>query len=207
MPSLRPFMRADCLELGIDEVARGCLTSEVVSAAVLFDPDLPIHPALNDSKKMTPRNREIVREWIEDNCLYGIGTSTVKEIDELNIQRATYLAMHRAIAAISVDPEHLVVDGTGFDPYFVDGRRVPFTCVPQGDGKFASVAAASVLAKQHRDGLTAELVREHPELEERYSLGRNKGYGSAEHIAGIHAHGPSRFHRMSFAPAKHFVRQ
>lgn len=194
----------DKLVVGIDEVARGVLLGPVVAAAVLYDGDLPAHCCLNDSKKMTPQNREIVRKWIEANCLFGIGVVDEKTVDRINIQQAAYLAMHKALDQLGVTPDHILVDGSGFLPYRVDGQIVPYSCIPQGDGKFASIAAASVLAKQHHDALIQDLVMEHPELDTRYATGSNMGYGSPVHIEGIQKYGPSPFHRMSFAPAKYW---
>ena len=106
----------DELVVGIDEVARGVLLGPVVAAAVLYDKDLPAHCCLNDSKKMTPQNREVVRKWIEANCLYGIGVVDEKTVDAVNIQQAAYLAMHQALDQLGVAPDHLLIDGTGFLP-------------------------------------------------------------------------------------------
>ena len=200
MKDLRLCMRDNCLEFGVDEAGRGKLCCEVVAAAVMIDPEIPLHPYLNDSKKVSPRNRAIVQHWIEENCLFGIGTASASEIDAINIQQATYLAMHRALTNLPVEPDHIVVDGTGFKPF----GTIPYTCVPQGDSKYSSVAAASILAKQHNDYLTLELVKKHPYLDEYYGIGQNVGYGSPQHMEGIRVHGSSEFHRMSFAPAKHF---
>lgn len=205
MPLL-PCMRGACLEVGVDEVARGVLVGPVVAAAVLYDPDLPMHPALNDSKRVSPATRETVRKWIEANCIYGIGVVDEKTIDRVNIQQATYTAMHQALQQLGVQPDHIIVDGCAFRPYRdEEGAYVPYSCVPQGDGKYASIAAASILAKQHHDALIEQFVVEHPELHDRYDLGRNMGYGSLQHMEGIARYGPSQWHRMTFAPCRNWV--
>ena len=199
---LLPFLRPNCLESGIDEAGRGSLGGPVVAGCVAWDPDTPPHPLLRDSKKMTPKNRAIVREWILDNHLCGVGIATSQEIDATNILKATHLAMHRAILEMGVEPEHLLVDGIGFTPYAGDDGYIPHTCVIQADGKYASVAAASVLAKEHHDDLIREACEADPTLETRYGLLGNKGYGSAGHMEGLRRYGPSALHRLSFAPCR-----
>ena len=195
----------DSLVFGIDEAGRGSLITCVVAAAVLIDSDIPLHKSLNDSKKVSPRNREIVKDWIEENCLHGIGIASETEIDAMNIRQATFLAMHRAIENVGVSPDHLLIDGDCFKPYKLEGNVIPHTLVPQGDSKYASIAAASILAKQHRDSLVLQLADENPVLKERYRIDSNMGYGSEFHMTAIRTHGPSRFHRKSFAPSKDWI--
>ena len=201
MHTLLPFER-NCLEIGCDEAGRGSLISCVTAAAVYFDPALEIPPALNDSKKVTVRNRAKLYEWIKANCRYGFGLATEKEIDATNIQQATFLAMHRAIGEVGVRPEHLLIDGDRFAPYSHESVVVPYKCVKQGDGKYASIAAASIVAKFCRDKLITDLATDDPSLNEKYGISKNFGYGSKQHMEGVAKYGPSKHHRMSFAPCK-----
>ncbi|OKL39306.1 ribonuclease HII [Pontibacter flavimaris] len=179
------------LEAGVDEVGRGCLAGPVVAAAVILPPDYR-HPLLNDSKKLTKRLREQLREQIARDALcWAIGEATPEEIDEINILNATYLAMHRALAALPQQPEFLLVDGNRFKPY----RDVPYTCMVKGDGRFLSIAAASILAKTHRDELMSRLAEAHPY----YGWEQNAGYPTKAHRDGIARHGATVHHRRSFA--------
>ena len=205
MPTLIHFSRNDCLEIGCDEAGRGCLLGPVVAAAVMIDPEITLHKDLNDSKKVTPTKREFVKEWIEENCLHGIGCASQSEIDDINIRQATFLAMHRAIENIGIEPEHLLIDGDSFKPYKINDKIVPYTMVPKGDSKYASIAAASILAKQHRDAMIFDLVATHPELKDRYHIDQNMGYGSSYHMQSIRENGPSEFHRKSFSPCKEYL--
>lgn len=177
----------------------------VVAGAVFWDPEVEPHPLLNDSKKMTRKNRAIVRDWIHDTHLCGVGVASEKEIDEKNILRATHMAMHRAIRDTGIEPEHLLIDGSSFTPFYGEAGPVPHTCVVKGDSKFASIAAASVLAKEFHDDWVKEVCERHPELHERYGLLDNMAYGSKVHMDGIRQHGPSEYHRLSFAPVKDWV--
>ncbi|HRN38761.1 MAG TPA: ribonuclease HII [Flavobacteriales bacterium] len=178
------------LEAGCDEAGRGCLAGPVVAAAVILPPRLHL-PGLDDSKKLTHNGRERLRPLIEQGALaWGIGMATVEEIDRINILNASFLAMHRAIANLHLRPEALLVDGNRFRAY----EGIPHHCIIQGDGKFRSIAAASVLAKTHRDELMAALHNAHPA----YGWQVNKGYPTADHRAAIAAHGPCAHHRTSF---------
>jgi len=166
------------------------LAGPVVAAAVILPPRLHL-PGLDDSKKLTHNGRERLRPLIEQGALaWGIGMATVEEIDRINILNASFLAMHRAIANLHLRPEALLVDGNRFRAY----EGIPHHCIIQGDGKFRSIAAASVLTKTHRDELMAALHNAHPA----YGWQVNKGYPTADHRAAIAAHGPCAHHRTSF---------
>ncbi|NOY36148.1 MAG: ribonuclease HII [Chlorobi bacterium] len=177
-------------EAGIDEAGRGCLAGPVVAAAVIL-PDTVNIPFLDDSKKMSPKHRETARnEIIKTALAWGIGTATPAEIDLYNIAGATYLAMHRAVENLSILPASLLVDGKFFNAY----RNIPHTCIVGGDGKYAAIAAASVLAKTHRDHLMEEIHYEFP----LYAWNKNKGYPTRQHREGIRKYGVSPYHRKSF---------
>lgn len=177
---------------------RGALFGPVVAAAVLMNPDADIHPKLNDSKKMTSRNRMIVRDYIQDNLLFGLGIVSPKTIDDVNILNATFTAMHIAIGQIPIDPDQIIVDGDRFRPYRINDQPIPFTTITGGDGKFASIAYASVLAKTERDNIVLNYVQSDPTLESRYRMSQHKGYPTPDHIEGIRAHGLHENHRKTF---------
>ncbi|WP_026236204.1 ribonuclease HII [Pontibacter roseus] len=178
------------VEAGIDEAGRGCLAGPVVAAAVIF-PLGYSHSLLNDSKKLSREQREQLREDIvRDAVAWAIGEATPQEIDVVNILQATYLAMHRAVAGLGMQPEYLLVDGNRFKPY----RQVPHACIVKGDGKYLSIAAASVLAKTHRDGLMLKLAEEYTA----YGWEQNAGYPTLKHRAAIAAAGATPHHRRTF---------
>lgn len=178
------------LEAGVDEVGRGCLAGPVVAAAVI----LPLHyrhPLLNDSKKLSKKQRELLRQDIlEDAVAWAIGEASPAEIDEVNILNATYLAMHRALEKLEKEPEYLLVDGNRFKPY----KELPFSCMVKGDGRYLSIAAASVLAKTYRDDLMCALAATHSH----FGWEQNVGYPTKLHREGILRHGATRHHRQSF---------
>lgn len=177
-------------EAGCDEAGRGCLAGPVYAAAVILPPGFS-HPLLNDSKKLTERQREQLRPVIEGEALaWGVGIVSPAEIDEINILNASILAMHRALDALDIRPDSIVVDGNRFKPY----GDVPWQTIVKGDGKYADIAAASVLAKTHRD---EEMMRLHA-LFPQYHWDRNKGYPTPDHRAAIAACGTSPHHRMTF---------
>ncbi|MDE7452527.1 MAG: ribonuclease HII [Paramuribaculum sp.] len=187
---LSSFHTRGVIEAGCDEAGRGCLAGPVYAAAVILPPDFT-HPLLNDSKKLTEKQREVLRPVIEENALaWGVGIVTAEEIDRINILRASILAMHRALESLAVQPEHIIVDGNRFTAY----KDIPFTTIVKGDAKFASIAAASILAKTHRDSAMMHLAEQYPQ----YGWEINKGYPTAAHRAAIAAHGPSPFHRTTF---------
>ena len=193
---LKPYLNPDLLEAGCDEAGRGCLAGSVFAAAVILPHDYE-NPALNDSKKLTAKKRYALREQIErDAVAWAVGEVTPEEIDKLNILHASFLAMHRAIAQLRVTPEALLIDGNRFDPY----PDLPHTCIVKGDGKYQSIAAASILAKTFRDDYMCRLAQEYPG----YDWEHNKGYPTAKHYAGIEAHGVTPYHRRSFNLTGHF---
>ena len=187
---LEPYYNHDLLEAGCDEAGRGCLAGSVFAAAVILPRDYK-NAALNDSKKLTAKKRYALREQIERDALaWAVGEVKPEEIDKVNILHASFLAMHRAIAQLQVAPEALIIDGNRFDPY----PGLPHTCIVKGDGKYLSIAAASILAKPYRDDYMDALARECPY----YDWEHNKGYPTAKHYAGLEAHGPSVYHRRTF---------
>lgn len=198
MPDLSAERRLGGLVAGIDEVGRGPLAGPVVTAAVVIDPaTLPVRLAeeLNDSKKLSAKKRDALADLVLAHCVHGFGVASVEEIDRLNILKANFLAMARALAELegklgrAVD--HVLVDGNQPPPL-----DRPVTCLVGGDGLSLSIAAASVIAKVRRDRLMAELARQFPG----YGWEKNAGYGTAAHLAALREKGPTPHHRRSFAP-------
>ena len=187
---LLPYYKEGVAEAGCDEAGRGCLAGSVYAAAVILPPDYH-NTKLNDSKQLTASQRYALREEIErDAIAWALGIVTAQEIDEMNILRASITAMHRAIDALTVRPEHLIIDGNRFYQY----QDLPHTTVVKGDGKYLSIAAASILAKTYRDDYMKELHNEYPF----YGWNRNAGYPTKEHRKGIEVHGTTPYHRMTF---------
>ncbi|MBC6400448.1 MAG: ribonuclease HII [Ekhidna sp.] len=187
---LFPYFQKEKTEAGCDEAGRGCLAGPVVAAAVILPADYK-HEVLNDSKQLTEKQRvELKGEIIQDAIAWGVGVASSGEIDEINILNASYLAMHRAVEQLSVQPGLLLIDGNRFKPY----HNIPFECIIKGDEKFYSIAAASVLAKTYRDDVMKQLAVEFPG----YGWETNVGYPTSEHRAGIKALGATEHHRMSF---------
>jgi ribonuclease HII len=187
---LLPYLNENILEAGCDEAGRGCLAGSVFAAAVILPSDF-VCEELNDSKQLTEKQRDALRPVIEKTALaWAVGIVTASEIDEINILNASFLAMHRAIEQLSVTPEHLLIDGNRFRPY----PDIPHTTVVKGDGKYMSIAAASVLAKTHRDEYMVRLHDEFPQ----YDWQHNKGYPTRRHRRGIAEFGTTPYHRMSF---------
>ncbi len=177
-------------EAGCDEAGRGCLAGPVVAAAVIL-PDGFEHPLLNDSKQLTERQRLILKEYIEANALaYHVGFVSHQKIDEINILQASILAMHRALDGLRVRPKHIIVDGNKFNAY----SNIPHTCVIKGDSRYASIAAASILAKTYRDAQMVAAAQTYPE----YGWLTNKGYPTKAHREAIKKHGVTPIHRLSF---------
>lgn len=190
---LRNFLVKGQLEAGCDEAGRGCLAGPVYAAAVIL-PEGYQHPLLNDSKKLPEDARETLRAHIEQHALaFGVGHASTSEIDQHNILQATFLAMHRAIDQLKLRPKALLIDGNRFRQY--EGIR--HSCIIKGDGRFKSIAAASVLAKTYRDDFMKQLDSMHPH----YQWSRNKGYGTPTHLEGIKRHGLCHYHRQSFTKA------
>ncbi|HIZ01139.1 MAG TPA: ribonuclease HII [Candidatus Bacteroides merdipullorum] len=187
---LLPYLHEDLIEAGCDEAGRGCLAGAVYAAAVILPPDFR-NELLNDSKQLSERQRYDLRPVIQREALaWAVGVVSPQEIDEINILNASFLAMHRAVDALKVRPQHLLIDGNRFRPY----SGIPHTTVVKGDGKYLSIAAASVLAKTYRDDYMLRLHAEYPD----YGWDRNKGYPTREHRAAIALHGTTPYHRRSF---------
>lgn len=187
---LLPYLEQGRIEAGCDEAGRGCLAGPVFAAAVIL-PEGYCNELLNDSKKLTEHHRDQLRTIIERDALaWAVGVVTAEEIDHINILNASFLAMHRAVDALTVRPEHLLIDGNRFKPY----HDTPHTCIVKGDGKMMSIAAASILAKTHRDEFMARIHEEFPQ----YAWNINKGYPTKAHRAAISQYGPSPYHRKSF---------
>lgn len=182
------------IEAGVDEVGRGCLAGPVVTAAVILPPDIDI-PGLRDSKQLSAHRRETLAEIIRKKAIaYSIAEASPEEIDRINILQATYLAMHRAISQLSVRPDFLLIDGNRYIPE----HDIPYQTVVKGDDTYLCIAAASVLAKVHRDHIMVALHEEFPA----YDWCHNVGYGTSKHLAGIHTHGITPHHRRSFGPCR-----
>jgi ribonuclease HII len=187
---LAPHLKKNRREAGLDEAGRGCYAGPVFAAAVILPVDFH-HPLLNDSKQVSEKNRELLRPIIEQEAIaFAVASASVEEIDSINILQASYLAMHRAIAALKKKPEFLLIDGNRFKPY----PKIQHTCVIKGDGKFASIAAASILAKTYRDEYMYRIHEEFPQ----YQWNRNKGYGTATHRKALEVNGLTPHHRKSF---------
>lgn len=187
---LKPHFYEGLIEAGCDEAGRGCLAGSVFAAAVILPADYN-NSALNDSKKLTEHQRYALREQImADAEAWAVGEVTPAEIDKINILKASFLAMHRALDQLKVRPEAIIVDGNRFVPY----HDLPYTTVVKGDGKYQAIAAASILAKTFRDDYMKELDREYP----CYGWAGNKGYPTAKHRQAIREHGVSPYHRMSY---------
>jgi len=188
--SLLPYLEIDRIEAGCDEVGRGCLCGPVVAAAVILPPDFA-NEFINDSKKLSKANRVELVETIKSNALaWAIAEASVEEIDRINILNASFLAMTRAVMGLSMVPEHLLIDGNRFK----SDLKIPFDCIIKGDGKFASIAAASILAKVYRDDLMGRYALDYPG----YGWETNVGYPTAAHREGIERLGVTLIHRKSF---------
>jgi len=188
------------IEAGCDEAGRGCLAGSVYAAAVILPPDYQ-NDLLNDSKQLSEKKRYELREVIKrDAVAWAVGVVTPAEIDQVNILNASILAMHRALDGLKVRPEAVIVDGNRFKPYVPSSSeecppvRLPHTCIVKGDGKYLSIAAASILAKTFRDDYMNGLAAEYPQ----YDWASNKGYPTPKHRKAIKEYGPTPYHRMSF---------
>lgn len=184
------YIEDGLIEAGCDEAGRGCLAGPVYAAAVIL-PEGFHHPLLQDSKKLTEAQRDKLRPIIEAEAIaWAVGICTPEEIDEHNILRASFMAMHRAIDALAVRPQRLLIDGNRFVPY----PSVPHQCIVKGDGKLTAIAAASILAKTHRDEEMMRLSILYPQ----YGWDKHKGYPTSAHRRAIAEHGTSPHHRLSF---------
>ena len=188
---LKPFYNKKLLEAGCDEAGRGCLAGPVFAAAVILPNDF-YHPFLNDSKKMSEAKRAILRPIIEQEAIsFSVAKVTPQMIDKINILQASLKAMHLAIAKLSIQPELLLIDGNRFKPY----KKIQHQCIIKGDGKYASIAAASVLAKTYRDDYMLRLAKKFPV----YGWEQNKGYGTLQHRDAVKEFGVCQYHRLSFS--------
>ena len=178
------------IEAGCDEAGRGCLAGPVFAAAVILAPDFK-SSELNDSKKLNEKQRYKLRKLVEENALsWAVAQVSPEKIDEINILNASFLAMHRAIEKLKITPEALLIDGPRFNPY----KQIPFHCIIKGDGKYLSIAAASILAKTYRDDFMKNAHKQFPV----YGWDSNKGYPTISHKTAIYNHGQSPLHRKSF---------
>ncbi len=187
---LASFLHRDLVEAGLDEAGRGCYAGPVFAAAVILPKDFH-HPLLNDSKQLNEKQRDILRPVVEkESIAFSVASVDNIHIDEINILQASYLAMHRSLDQLKVKPAFLLIDGNRFKRY----NKIPYQCIVKGDGKFASIAAASILAKTYRDEFMQKIHLEFPQ----YGWNKNKGYGTAFHRNAIEEFGLCDYHRKSY---------
>src|SRR2546428_8444401 len=187
---LLPFYQNKVSEAGCDEAGRGCLAGPVFAAAVILPKDF-YHPLLNDSKQVCEKDRYELRPFIEQNAIAcAVASLCNKQIDQINILKASFKSMHLAIKKLRIQPQLLLIDGNCFTPF----KNIPHQCIVQGDALFASIAAASILAKTYRDDYMKELHHKFPQ----YNWAQNKGYCTKEHQIALEKYGPSKYHRTSF---------
>ncbi|WP_321370406.1 ribonuclease HII [uncultured Draconibacterium sp.] len=187
---LLPFYNKNTIEAGCDEAGRGCLAGPVFAAAVILPADFE-NELLNDSKKLTEKQRYQLRPIVEEQAVaWAVVAVDNNEIDEVDILNASFLAMNRAVEKLDTNPEHLLIDGNRFRTK----SKIPYTCMIKGDGRFYSIAAASILAKTYRDDYMAKIHEEFPQ----FDWNKNKGYPTKAHRAAIKKHGPTKYHRMTF---------
>lgn len=180
-------------EVGCDEAGRGCLAGPVVAAAVILPPDFDI-TGLDDSKKLSQKKREALRKRIEQEAIWCVAEMSAQDIDRVNILNASILAMHKALDGLSTAPGHIIVDGNKFKPY----HSIPYTTIVKGDAKYATIAAASILAKTHRDEIMLALHTQYPY----YDWQHNMGYPTPSHLNGMENHGLTPYHRRSYSPCR-----
>lgn len=187
---LEPFYQTEQKEAGADEAGRGCYAGPVFAAAVIL-PNQFFHPLLNDSKQVSAKERELLKEVIQSSAIgWAVASVDNTEIDRINILKASFKAMHLAIDQLKPGPRLLLIDGNRFIPY----KKVPHHCIIKGDGKYACIAAASILAKTFRDAYMRQLHEEFP----MYGWNKNKGYGTLEHRMAIEKYGLCKYHRKSY---------
>jgi|TARA_B110000902_G_scaffold86490_1_gene102648 ribonuclease HII len=191
---LKSYLHKELIEAGCDEAGRGCLAGPVYAAAVILPPRVRL-PLLDDSKKLNEATRDKLRMLIEKKAIaWAVGICTEREIEKFNILNCSIMAMQRAVQQLGVRPEHLLIDGNRFKPYDL----IPYTTVIKGDGKYRNIAAASILAKTHRDEYMKQLASEHPA----YGFEKHKGYGTAQHVRAIDEFGYLDCHRKTFTLKK-----
>jgi len=196
---LAPYLHKDLIEAGLDEAGRGCYAGPVFAAAVILPKDF-FHPLLNDSKQLKEKERDLLRPIIEkESIAFAVAAVDNDEIDTINILQASYKAMHLSLDKMKVTPGFLLIDGNRFKPY----KKIAHQCVIKGDGKYAAIAAASILAKTYRDELMKKIHLQFPQ----YGWDKNKGYGTAIHRNAIEQYGLCPYHRKSFniLPAENFL--
>lgn len=187
---LKPYFKEGVVEAGCDEAGRGCLAGPVYAAAVILPADF-FNPLLNDSKQLSEKQRYQLRPLIEQEAIaWAVGVVSNQEVDEINVLNASYLAMHRAVSKLKVTPQHLIIDGNRFKKY----KDLSHDCIVKGDGKYFSIAAASVLAKTYRDDFMLKIAEEYPQ----YGWTSNKGYPTVAHREAIKEFGTTPHHRMTF---------
>lgn len=186
------------IEAGTDEVARGCLFGPVFASAVILPPDIDLK--VDDSKKLTKRQRIILRDEIEENAIdYATVCLGNDKIDKINILNASIKSMHLALKQLSIEPEYIIVDGNHFKPFYNNnGEKVPHRCIVKGDSRYMSIASASILAKVYHDEYIERLCDRYEILDEYYDIRNNVGYGTKKHINGIEKYGITEFHRKSY---------
>lgn len=187
---LHAYYQEELIEAGCDEAGRGCLAGPVYAAAVILPKDFS-HPFLNDSKQLTEEQRYELRPVVEKNAIaYAVASLCNKQIDKFNILKASFKTMHLAVKQLGIQPQLLLIDGNRFIRY----KKIPHKCVIQGDGIYASIAAASILAKTYRDDYMKQLHHKFP----KYNWASNKGYATREHQEALDQYGPCKFHRKTF---------
>ncbi len=188
--ALLQYFNQGLIECGLDESGRGCLAGPVVAAAVILKKDF-YHPLLNDSKKVSAENRQILKSFIIDNALaFSVQSIDNNTIDKINILQASILAMHNCLEQLALQPDLLLIDGNYFKPF----QHIPHHCIVKGDSKFSCIAAASILAKTYRDEYMEQLHEDFPS----YNWNKNKGYGTKKHVAALQEYGTTIYHRKSF---------
>tara|TARA_B100001287_G_C22677120_1_gene528296 strand:- start:1377 stop:1988 length:612 start_codon:yes stop_codon:yes gene_type:complete len=200
---MKNFYQQDSIEIGIDEAGRGCLIGPVCVSGVIMG-DIENNPPpyqIRDSKKCSPKIRNILRDYIENNSIaYSVQLINTEEIDKLNILNATLKGMTQCVDEIrkQIDIDRILVDGNQFNIYMTeDFEPIEHICIPKGDDKYINIAAASILAKEYHDDYIKNLVNENPQLQN-YNLLKNKGYGTKDHMKAIKEYGPTKWHRKSF---------
>lgn len=200
---MKSCSKKNIIEVGLDEVARGCMFGRVYTAAVIWPEDYIEDPnfVIKDSKKLSKQKREELYYYIIDNALdWNVNYIESEEIDKINILQATLKSMHRNLDNLMIDVDHILVDGTNFNKY----SNVPYTCIVKGDDKYYSIAAASILAKVEHDWYIENLCKVIPELDEKYDLLNNMGYGTKKHMESIKKYGITIHHRKSFGICKSY---
>jgi len=204
---LKRFFYENTIEAGVDEAGKGPLFGRVYVGAVViptggeFD-----HSLMKDSKKLSPKKRQIAYEYIKENALdWTFFWVSAEDIDKINIYKATHLAMHKALDQLKVRPENILVDGNKFYVYKHDNEIIPHVCITGGDNKYTSIAAASIVAKVEHDKYINEMCDENSTLDSFYDLRNNKGYGTKNHIAGIEQYGISNWHRKTFGICRKYA--